>query len=98
MTMELVAMELSGIRRKSAPVEDKAAALQQKGLEMQQKADHAKTCLTMKYSATAREFAKNGFINMGLWNRSEQELKQAHQHAKEGVVKKLRTTVKPGVV
>ena len=64
MTMELVAMESSGIKRKSASMEDKAAALHQKGLEMQQKADHTRACLIMKYSAAAREFAKNGFINM----------------------------------
>ena len=29
-----------------------------RGVEMQQKADHTRTCLIMKYSAAAREFAK----------------------------------------
>ena len=49
----------------------------------------------MKCSAAAREYALNGFITMGLWDRSEQELKQAHQNAKEGVVKKLRKNANP---
>ena len=47
----------------------------------------------MKYSAAAREYAKNGFNNMGLWNRSEQELKLAHQYANEGVVKKGKLSI-----
>ena len=93
--MEVVAVESSDIKRKSTSMEDKAAALQQQGVEMHQKADHTRACFIMKYSAAAREYPKNGFINMVLWDRSAQELKQAQQNAKGEVVKKLRTTVKP---
>ena len=82
--MEVVALESSGNKRKNFFTEDKAPALQQKGMEMQQKADHTRACLIVKYSTAAREHAQNGFINMGQWNRSEQELKRAHQYANEG--------------
>ena len=71
-------------------MEDKAAAMQQRCMEMQQKAGHTRACLIMKCSAAAREYAKNGFINMGLWDRSEEELKQAHQNVNEGLVKKTQ--------
>ena len=81
MTEEVVAVASSGIKRKNSSMEDKAAALQQKGMEMQQEADHTRACLIVKYSAAQ----KKGFINMGLWNRSEQELRLAHQYANEGV-------------
>ena len=57
--MEVVALESSGNKRKNLlSMEDKAAALQQKGKEMQQKADHTRACLIKKYSAAAREYAK----------------------------------------
>ena len=94
-TLEVVALESSGNKRKNFSVEDKAAALQQKGMEMQAEGGPHEGLIT-KYSAAAREYAKNGFINMGLWTRSEQELKLAHQNANEGVVKKQRKTVNPG--
>ena len=87
--MEVVALPLTGTKRKNLSMEDKAAA-------MQQKADHTRACLIMKYHAAAREYAKNGFINMELWDRSEEELKQAHLNVNEGLVKKLRKfAVKP---
>ena len=57
---------------------------------MQQKADHTRACLIMKYSAASREYAKNGFIIMGLWNKSEQELKTRTPERNRGVVKKRK--------
>ena len=66
------------------------------GVECHQTQEHfhggqsTRACLIMKYSAAAREYAKNGFTNMGLWDRNEKELNQAHQHAQEEVVNKLR--------
>ena len=59
---------------------------------MQQKEDHSRACLIMSYSTAAREYATNGFINMELRSKSEQELKPAHQNATEEMVKKKRNT------
>ena len=53
-TMEVVALPLTGTKRKNPSMEDKVAAMQQMGMEMQQKADHTRACLIMKYSAAAR--------------------------------------------
>ena len=63
--MEVVALPLTGTKRKNPTMEDKAAAMQQRSTEMQQKADHTRACLIKKYFAAAREYAKNGFINWG---------------------------------
>ena len=93
--MEVVALPLIGTKRKNPSMEDKAAAMQQRCMEMQQKADHTRACLIMKYSAAAREYANNGFINVVLWNRSEEELQLAHQSVNEGSVKKQKKTVNP---
>ena len=59
------------------------------GVECHQTQEHfhggqsTRACFIMKCSAAARKYTKNGFINMGLWDRSEKELRQAHQNAQE---------------
>ena len=55
-TVDVVALPLTGTKRKDPSMEDKAVALQQKGKEMQQKADSTRACLIVKYSAAAREY------------------------------------------
>ena len=66
-------------------MEDKTAALQQKSMEMQQKTDHTRACLTMKYSAAAREYAKQRHSsNMrSCGTGASKEIKLAHQYANE---------------
>ena len=72
-TLEVVALEPSGNKRKTPPWWTQAAALQQNCVEMLQKADSTRACFNMKYSAAAREHAKHGIINKELWKGSGEE-------------------------
>ena len=92
--MEVVPLESSVNTSKTPSMEDNAAALQLKGVEMQQK-DHTRACFIMSYSTAAREYAKKRLHHHGAVEQERARTQTRTPKRCRGLVKMKRTTVDP---